>query len=210
MSSAHTCHAAGCDEVVPRRMFMCRRHWAMIPKKMQQRVWAEYTPGQERLSGKAWPSDEYIRVTIAIIDWLRRHEGRDRHGRMITYVLVTGDRKWKSPAIIATVLRSLPGEWVLVQGDAPGADSIAKAVADRLGIRHDDFPALWEQQGRAAGPIRNRKMLDHLLAKQAEGHPVRVIAFHHDLTQSKGTANMVKIAKKAKIRVTHVKGLKPR
>ena len=46
------------------------------------------------------------------------------------------------------------------------------------------FPADWKTFGKAAGPIRNRKMLD-------EGLPDVVIAFHEDIERSKGTKNMI-------------------
>jgi hypothetical protein len=41
------------------------------------------------------------------------------------------------------------------------------------------MPADWANHGKAAGPIRNRKMLDL--------KPDLVLAFHADLTNSKGT-----------------------
>lgn len=45
--SEHTCHARGCTVVVPPRMLMCRSHWRMVPRPLQQDVWAHYRPGQE-------------------------------------------------------------------------------------------------------------------------------------------------------------------
>lgn len=53
--SGHLCHAFDCETPVPPRMFMCARHWRMVPKAMQDAVWAAYTPGQER---KGFPSEE--------------------------------------------------------------------------------------------------------------------------------------------------------
>lgn len=43
---AHTCHATGCETPVPPEMFMCRRHWFMLPKQMRNRIWQTYRPGQ--------------------------------------------------------------------------------------------------------------------------------------------------------------------
>lgn len=61
-----------------------------------------------------------------------------------------------------------------------------------LGFWVEDFPADWERNGRAAGPIRNRQMLD--------GKPDLVIAF----PGGKGTADMVAEAKRRGIAVREV------
>ena len=63
-------------------------------------------------------------------------------------------------------------------------------VAAETGIPIQVFPAEWKKYGRAAGPIRNRAMLDY--AK--EETPV-VAAFWDG--QSRGTGNMLKQAKAA-------------
>lgn len=43
----HTCHAVNCTVEVPRKMFMCLRHWRLVPKDMQRKIWKHYQPGQE-------------------------------------------------------------------------------------------------------------------------------------------------------------------
>jgi hypothetical protein len=63
MTEPHYCHANGCEVRVPRRMFMCRTHWFMVPRDMRSAINAAYTPGQEKLDGNAWPSDEYLALT---------------------------------------------------------------------------------------------------------------------------------------------------
>lgn len=68
MPEPHLCHAEGCTARVPRRMFMCRKHWFMVPMDMRGRLLAAYTPGQERLDGTAWPSDEYLKIAVACVD----------------------------------------------------------------------------------------------------------------------------------------------
>jgi hypothetical protein len=45
---SHHCHARGCDAKTAPKLFMCRRHWAMVPKPLQDAIWANYVPGQER------------------------------------------------------------------------------------------------------------------------------------------------------------------
>ena len=67
--SPHTCHADGCTTVVPRKLFMCKRHWFMLPQSMRDAVWAAYTPGQETL--RVMPTDAYFAATFAAIDYVR-------------------------------------------------------------------------------------------------------------------------------------------
>jgi hypothetical protein len=82
----------------------------------------------------------------------------------------------------------------LIHGDAPGADRLAAAWAKDTGLAEFGellaFPADWEKHGNAAGPIRNQQMLD-------EGKPDMVIAFPGGI----GTANMVRLARKAGVPV---------
>jgi hypothetical protein len=66
--SAHYCHAENCEVPVPRRMFMCRNHWFMVPYELRRGILAAYTPGQENLDGTAWPSDEYLALAFQAID----------------------------------------------------------------------------------------------------------------------------------------------
>lgn len=64
--SEHLCHAIGCTVPVPRKMFMCRRHWFMVPRDDRDLVWALYTPGQESDWSKVTP--EYLDLTMRIIN----------------------------------------------------------------------------------------------------------------------------------------------
>lgn len=76
--SAHTCHADGCPVVVPRKMFMCRRHWYMLPKVMRNEVLAAYTPGQESDWGKV--TERYLDVTLACINFIAQRGAPLPHG----------------------------------------------------------------------------------------------------------------------------------
>jgi hypothetical protein len=69
----HLCHAEGCDQPVPPRMLMCRRHWFMVPKKMQDAVWDEYIPGQEVRKD---PTPDYLDAAHAAIEAVAKKEGR--------------------------------------------------------------------------------------------------------------------------------------
>lgn len=125
---------------------------------------------------------------------IMRHEKRDiYHFERPPRVLITGDRHWTSAAVIERELRLLIAAnkkwplklWTLIHGDARGADRIGAAVAEALGMKAVAFPADWQRFGPGAGPIRNQQMLD-------EGRPEFVLAFHSDITKSKGTRDMLR------------------
>lgn len=103
-------------------------------------------------------------------------------------VLICGDRHWKDEDIVEEYIKSLPSDTVVIQGMCRGADIIARSKAHQRGLEVKDFPTKWDLYGRAAGPIRNRQMIE-------EGKPDLVVAFHNDLSKSKGTANMLKQAR---------------
>lgn len=112
-------------------------------------------------------------------------------------VLACGDRNWTNVRAIRMAFdaESLKAGDVLIHGDCRGADHLASLVALERGMVEHGYPADWDQHGKKAGPIRNRQMLKE--------HPdiALVLAFHDDLSQSKGTADMVRAATKAGIRV---------
>ena len=111
-------------------------------------------------------------------------------------LLICGDRNWTDEDLIRRkIIEFAPT--VVIEGEARGADSIAAKVARELGIAVEGYPAKWELYGRGAGPIRNLEML-------AKGKPDRVLAFHDNITESKGTKHMVALARKVGKPVTVV------
>ena len=60
----HHCHALGCKTLVPPELLMCLKHWRMVPKDIQKRVWAHYRDGQcdDKNPSKEWhqAADEAI------------------------------------------------------------------------------------------------------------------------------------------------------
>lgn len=84
----------------------------------------------------------------------------------------------------------LPFDIVIIEGDAKGADRAASDWAVCNYSKHEVYPADWQRHGKAAGPIRNRQMLN-------EGKPDLVVAF----PGGAGTAHMVSIAKVAGVEV---------
>ena len=111
-------------------------------------------------------------------------------------VLVCGDRHWNDWLAIRRELSKLdPTQTTIITGGATGADSIAEQAARRLEFFCVMvFPAWWDRQFKPAGPIRNRRMLEW-------GKPDLVLAFHKNLGESKGTADMVMVARKAGVEV---------
>lgn len=118
-------------------------------------------------------------------------------------VLVCGDRHWKNKELIRKVLLQLwqkdgRVDFFVIEGAAPGADTLAHQVREEEGWPGRRFPADWAGLGKAAGPIRNQKMLDI-------GDPHLVLAFHNNLKDSKGTADMLRRARRAGIPIRLVK-----
>lgn len=84
---------------------------------------------------------------------------------------------------------------VIISGAARGADQIAEDWAYERGCELSVFPPEWAKYGKAAGPIRNTRMLD-------EGKPELVLAFvNKPIQKSRGTHHMVEIAMARKIPV---------
>lgn len=106
-------------------------------------------------------------------------------------VLVCGDRLWHEVEPIRRRLSFLPPDTVILTGGANGADKIAEQVAEQQGLKVRVFEADWRKHGPAGGPLRNIAMLNE--------KPDLVIAFHHDLSRSRGTAHCVATARRRKI-----------
>lgn len=105
-------------------------------------------------------------------------------------VLICGSRNWDDPKPIRLVISSLPKDTIVIEGGARGADTIAANLAREYGLVVEEYRAEWSKHPRAAGPIRNRRML-------TEGKPEVVYAFYVNKASSRGTANMVMQAKNA-------------
>jgi len=109
-------------------------------------------------------------------------------------VLVCGGRDFNDALTLGSWLGGIHKNQgpitLLIDGGARGADFMAREFAKWMEIPVQTFEADWNRHGRAAGPIRNKQMLD-------EGRPDLVVAFEG----GRGTANMVEQAKVAGIRV---------
>jgi len=116
-------------------------------------------------------------------------------------VLVCGDRNWADQVLVDNTLDDIHQNTpitLVIEGEARGADKAGRFWAESRNIPFAPYPANWEKYGRAAGPIRNRQQFN-------EGKPDLVIAFHDNLAESKGTADMVRYAESKKCKVLKVK-----
>mgnify|MGYP000860097131 CR=1 FL=1 len=118
-------------------------------------------------------------------------------------VIVAGggrDLLWLPAQIAAVLLARSSGQLVhgLLHGGARGADAAIGRAAQQLGWSSAVMPAQWERHGRAAGPIRNRELLEQAIAKAvAHTSPVSiasvlVVAF----PGGAGTASLVREARR--------------
>jgi YspA, cpYpsA-related SLOG family len=110
-------------------------------------------------------------------------------------ILITGGRSWSDrETIMHALLEASRGvhwsEVTVVHGGAKGADTIASELATGFGMKVEAHLADWQAYHKAAGPLRNQKMVDL-------GADV-CLAFLQP--NSKGTANCIEKAKKAGIK----------
>ena len=125
---------------------------------------------------------------------------------MTATILVCGGREFDDWGLLSSTLDKLCldrgwvrepdeyGNWLpdvtVVHGGAKGADSLATDWAVINWCYLTIHKADWENLGKAAGPVRNKKMLE-------QSEPDIVVAF----PGGKGTANMIKLAKEAGVEV---------
>lgn len=112
-------------------------------------------------------------------------------------VLVCGGRNYDDRSTVYRVLDGIHARTpihCIIGGGATGADHIGAVWSVSRNIPDfARFDADWTMHGKAAGPLRNQRMLD-------EGKPNLVIAF----AGGRGTADMVRRARVAGITVIEV------
>ena len=80
-------------------------------------------------------------------------------------LLITGGRSFNDKDTIRKWIKNVeatigPIEVIIHGANPRGADKLADELADELGIPKLRFPADWDEHGKAAGPIRNQRMID--------------------------------------------------
>lgn len=120
-------------------------------------------------------------------------------------VLVCGGRHYYNKQLVKKTLDQLHAAKpisCIIHGGASGADFLAKHWSIAYGqVPHEEYKADWGNgrfgQGRSAGPKRNAIMLK-------EGKPDLVVAF----PGGKGTADMVRKARKAGVAIMEIEDAK--
>lgn len=107
------------------------------------------------------------------------------------FALFTGSREWTDEESVKEYVKRLNPDSTVIHGDARGLDKIAGEIAKLVKLNVIAMPADWNTMGRAAGPIRNSRMLERLIEARKAGKKVRVYAFHDDIRLGQGTRDMV-------------------
>ena len=106
-------------------------------------------------------------------------------------VIIAGGRDYHNyETLLEAIAASQFDITTVVSGGAKGVDALGERYADEMNKTLNVFEADWETHGRAAGPIRNRKMSENAEA---------LIAIWDG--QSRGTKNMIETATKKGLRV---------
>jgi hypothetical protein len=101
-------------------------------------------------------------------------------------VIIAGGRSYQNYDKLLTAIQNAQFEiTTVVSGGAPGVDAMGEQYAESMNLPLNVYNADWEQYGRAAGPIRNRKMAENADA---------LIALWDG--KSPGTKNMIETATK--------------
>lgn len=114
-------------------------------------------------------------------------------------VLVCGGRDYHNVVYLWGFLdcfHAQTGITHLIEGGAGGADYQARCWAKSRNVQFTTYKADWAKHGKAAGPIRNRTMVER-------GMPDVVIAF----PGGTGTADMVTVARSKHIPVIRAVGV---
>ena len=109
-------------------------------------------------------------------------------------LIVAGSRTFEDYARLAAdldylLMFHLPAVEIVCGMCPSGADALAVRYARERGLQLREFPADWQQWGRAAGPIRNDRMAVYADA---------LVAYWDG--KSKGTRNMIRCAQMRGIR----------
>ncbi len=100
--------------------------------------------------------------------------------------IIAGSRDIKLYSIVEKAIQQSVFEiTTVISGTANGVDKLGEEYAKKYNLPVLKFPANWDKYGKSAGYIRNDEM-----ARNAEA----LIAIWDD--KSKGTANMISIARK--------------
>jgi len=108
-------------------------------------------------------------------------------------ILICGARDFDDKIIIDNFIMSLSKNTVIIEGEAKGADSLARDHAIKHGLEVEKYPVTgYDKYGRAAPIFRNTRMLK-------EGKPDYIVGYSKDIKSSRGTKNMLTQGIKAEV-----------
>ena len=109
--------------------------------------------------------------------------------------IIAGSRNFNNYKFLCNALKVF-GEKIttVVSGGARGVDALGERWATENNIPIERYPANWFAHGKVAEPIRNAQMADNADS---------LIAFWDG--KSKGTKNMLDLARKQKLSITVIK-----
>jgi len=99
---------------------------------------------------------------------------------------IVGSQDYPNLDEVREFVRSQPSDTVIITGGAIGVDKVAEEEAEGLCMQVVIFKPNWQKYGRAAGPIRNRLIVDDCDQLQAFWYG-----------DSPGTRSSIAIAKNA-------------
>lgn len=67
MDPPHACHWPTCRTRVSPSLWGCSEHWFALPKRLRDKIWAAYEPGQETRKD---PSPAYIEAALEVQTWI--------------------------------------------------------------------------------------------------------------------------------------------
>lgn len=122
----------------------------------------------------------------------------------VARLLITGSRYFNDAglmsAAISDAVSTLRGfgfdRIVLVHGGAHGADMLAAHIGKSMGLEIEAHPARWDVYGKAAGPVRNKEMVE-LGADLVLAFPVG---------ESRGTRGCMRLARERGCAIVNVTG----
>ena len=113
-------------------------------------------------------------------------------------VIIAGTRTFQNYPLLNRkmdyFLSRTDDEIKIVCGMARGADLLGKQYGEEHGYKVLCFPADWDQYGKKAGYLRNKQMAENADA---------LVAFWDG--KSRGTANMIELAKQFQLKVRIVR-----
>lgn len=106
-------------------------------------------------------------------------------------ILITGSRYYTNKESIENEIKKFSNDNLLIiHGGCKGADLLAEHVCKKLDIKTKIYQANWSL-GLKAGPLRNIEMLNQ--------KPDLVLAFHENISESKGTKHVISECQKRNI-----------